>query len=77
MPNTTHSVTLACIMCDLEVTITVPDVGYDKWRYNELHIQEAMPDLTLDEREMFISRTCNACWDAIMPEDEHADSIVH
>jgi hypothetical protein len=33
-------------------------------------IQKAMPYLTADEREMFISGTCSDCWDKLFPESD-------
>ena len=33
-------------------------------------IQEALPELSADQRELLISGTCPKCWDELFPPDE-------
>jgi hypothetical protein len=40
----------------------VPEEGFHNWQGGEL-IQNALPELTADERELLISGTCPSCWD--------------
>lgn len=51
-----------CRMCNNSQIIEVEESSLRKWQQGEL-IQNAMPGLTADEREMLISGTCNVCWD--------------
>lgn len=51
-----------CRMCNNSQIIEVEESSLRKWQQGEL-IQNAMPELTADEREMLISGTCNVCWD--------------
>ena len=40
----------------------VPEEGFHNWQGRAL-IQNALPELTADERELLISGTCPSCWD--------------
>ena len=44
-----------------------------RWRQGEL-IQDAMPYLTPDERELLISETCGKCFDKMFGEDPIGDA---
>ena len=39
---------------------------YHKPRYLRMHIQDIFPYLPPQERELFISQTCNDCWSKFM-----------
>jgi hypothetical protein len=43
--------------------------GYVAWLEGAL-IQDAMPDVSRDMREMFISGTCPKCWDAMFNNED-------
>jgi len=51
-----------CPMCGETHLITVPIEGYARWQ-NGACIQDAMPELSADDREMLISGICPRCWD--------------
>jgi len=53
---------IPCVLCQEKITVKVPTSGYHKWRYGGALIQEAMPTVSVDDREMLISQTCPACW---------------
>jgi hypothetical protein len=53
---------LTCQHCGEHQTITVPAEAFKEWK-NGKYIQDAMPDLTADEREMFLTQTCSVCWE--------------
>ena len=55
---------LTCRHCGETQTIAVSAEAYQAWQGGEF-IQNAMPELTEDEREMFISQTCSVCWDNV------------
>jgi hypothetical protein len=76
MPNpnpnpapSTMSVEVTCIKCQTTHHIIVPVAGYAAWR-NGILIQDALPELTDDQREILLSRICGPCFDAIFhPKD--------
>lgn len=55
---------LICEKCGSVVTVMASDEDVAKWQEGEL-IQNALPYLNADEREMFQSGTCAVCWDKI------------
>jgi hypothetical protein len=57
-----------CTKCLTEVLISVEYDDYEAWRNGEL-IQNAMPYLTADQREILISNICGDCFDLMFPED--------
>lgn len=58
-----------CIVCGEQETITVLKKQFDAWR-DGVYVQNAFPDLTADQRELLVTGTHSACWDAIAPEDD-------
>ena len=52
---------IECRMCDSLVPVEFDSEDFARWQAGDL-IQNAMPYLTADEREMFISQTCDNCW---------------
>lgn len=61
---------LECVLCKDSVLLNVDRDGFYQWRDGGVHIQNALPNNTPEEREMMISRTCDACWQAIIPEED-------
>ena len=58
----------ACRMCREVYCVEVDAVGYEQWKAGEL-IQNALPELSAEERELLISKTCDSCWNQLFPED--------
>jgi len=58
-----------CLTCKVRHTVNVPEEGYVAWM-NGMLIQRAMPQLSVDDREILISGQCPKAWDAIFPADE-------
>lgn len=58
-----------CMLCREQATLLVPGDGLAEWLAGRL-IQEALPTLSIDEREMLISGTHPDCWDDLMGEEE-------
>ena len=56
-----------CPMCGKETTIANVDAdNYYRWKFKgDIHIQDALPDLNNDEREVLMTGTCKECWDAL------------
>ena len=65
----TGVVEVQCVCCKTPYTILVPTAGYKKWADGRARIQDAMPGLSEDERELLISGTCPHCWDNLFKED--------
>ena len=62
------AVSVACAYC-LEVhTFECSTRGVVAWQTGRL-IQDALPELSDDQRELMISGTCGDCWDKMFPPD--------
>jgi hypothetical protein len=68
------TVTIPCGVCGVKQSIEVKPVDLGKWR-NGMAIQSAMPYLSADQREMFISQTCGNCWDDMFAFDMWEDEL--
>ena len=64
----TRIIPAPCRMCNEIYAVEVEAVGYQQWRAGEL-IQNALPTLSAEERELLISKTCDDCWNKLFPED--------
>ena len=62
------TVVVGCIKCAEAQHITVGNADLDSWQNGAL-IQDAMPYLDADQREMFISGICPTCCDKMFGED--------
>ena len=68
--NATRDVVVPCHYCHVEQDILDVSVqGLEAWRGGEL-IQNALPELNTDQRELLISGTCPTCWDKMFPPEE-------
>ena len=47
----------------------VESADYKNWQEGAL-IQDALPYLTTDQRELLISATCGTCWDDMFGEED-------
>jgi hypothetical protein len=61
--------TAACVMCKRKSRLNIPRDGYREWLNGAL-IQNALPDLTDDERELLLTGTHPDCWDIAFPDEE-------
>ena len=52
-----------CIFCHKIVQFIAPLQGLKDWANGKV-CQEALPELTADQREMLISGICGQCWDS-------------
>jgi len=68
-PRIIRFATPRCIVCGKDSILQVPENGFRAWQRGEL-IQIALPELSVDEREMMLNGTHPDCWDAIMGDDE-------
>ena len=74
MPEPTYVIAAPCLMCKKVWELVVPAAGYERWQAGTL-IQVALPELSLDEREILISKICGKCYDAMFArlEEEEDD----
>lgn len=52
-----------CIICTKEQKIWVDDAGQYQWRVRGLPIQDALPNLNVEDRETLMSGCCSTCFD--------------
>lgn len=64
--------TRPCVGCGKRSHIEVDLDSYVSWRTGT-YIQEAFPNLTAGERELLMTGTHDACWDALWAEVEEAE----
>lgn len=58
-----------CKMCRKVYTLEVSEEGYEMMLAGA-HIQDAFPELSVDDRELLISGICGKCFDDIFAADE-------
>jgi hypothetical protein len=63
------TIEVACTCCNQTKTLQVSKRGYDRWVKGEL-IQNAIPEVPFNDREILISQTCSDCFDRLFAEDE-------
>lgn len=55
------TVCVTCRMCGKEYKLKVSEKGYTDWLCGA-RVQDAFPELPKGDRELFVSATCNDCW---------------
>ena len=64
-------VDMKCHICGEYTTVVVAVEDFNEfWLPNRRKVQEIFPYLTPAERELFISGTCEKCFNAMFPIDE-------
>lgn len=58
-----------CAMCGAVYSIIYNREDMVDWLSGKGFIQDALPYLAMDERELLISRTCGNCFDKMFPPD--------
>ena len=66
----TSVVAVPCKKCNGMNEIDVDFEKFIAWRSGKMLIQEALPELDADQRELLISGICPKCWDEMFPSDE-------
>ena len=66
---TTKIVPVACRCCGGVYCLEVNTEGFACWQSGEL-IQNALPELSAEDRELLISKTCDTCWKNLFGDDE-------
>lgn len=68
----TCTVSVRCLSCQAKETFNVSYKAFVAWERGEL-IQEALPELSLGQREILISNTCGECFDGMFKNIEDED----
>jgi hypothetical protein len=65
-----------CIHCGTEHILWVNEQDFLDWTSGVGYIQDKLPYLSADERELLISGTCGACWTRMFGsiEDEETEA---
>lgn len=66
--------TPTCIVCRRTAILEVDTDGWYRWTKLGEYIQDAMPNLTPDQRELLLSGTHAQCWATIWPEEDDHDT---
>lgn len=67
-PNNTSVRCRPCPVCGAAETLTVDAASLERWNSGEL-IQTAFPTMSLNDRELLISGTHSACWEALFADE--------
>jgi hypothetical protein len=62
-----------CGLCGIVYTVIYNREDMLNWLSGQNFIQDAMPYLSPDERELLISRTCGDCFNKLFPPDLDID----
>jgi hypothetical protein len=65
----TAVVAVPCRLCQETTDLEVNFQGFVNWKAGEF-IQDALPELSADERELLISGTCGTCFDELFPSED-------
>ena len=68
MQSETVTFDKTCVQCHGKTTFKLPADGYLRWKSGEL-VQNALPKLSADDRELLISGMCGECFDLIFAGD--------
>jgi hypothetical protein len=60
-------VTITCPFCDQQSKVTADTEGFQRWMAGEL-IQNALPDLSVNDRELLMSGAHSTCFDEAFKE---------
>ncbi len=61
-----------CPACGKPHELKVDQVAFENWSDGVKSLEEAFPDLTPAERELFITAMCGECWDEMPTEEDEA-----
>ncbi len=65
----TDTFAVTCRHCQKSYNLLVNITDVADWKMGK-YIQDAMPYLSADERELCISQTCGVCWDEMFGDPE-------
>lgn len=62
-------VRISCVECGRTFELTVESDDLRAWNRRDRHIQDCFPYLTPAQRELFLSRLCGDCFEALFKEE--------
>lgn len=62
--------------CNGITPLTLPYSGLSQYTNGHLLIQDALPELNDDQREMLMTGHCVKCWDTIFADDDDEDTSI-
>ena len=65
--NNKIETTVTCKICKAEHIVVMPKAGYDNWQRGA-RVQDALPQLSVNDRELLISGICGTCFDALFED---------
>jgi len=63
------TVHVECRTCRGTTSLTVDKDKYEEWRRGAL-VQNCFPDMSVEDRELLVSQTCDKCWQEMFPAEE-------
>ena len=66
----TLEVYVHCAMCQTRFTLHMTEKEIDGFKHSDRNIQDILPRLSRDERELLLSRICPTCFDEIFKDEE-------
>ena len=61
-----------CVVCGNTAFLEVEAEGFARW-IGGMYVQDALPTLTDDQRELLLSGTHAHCWATLWPEEDDDD----
>jgi hypothetical protein len=73
----TVNIERTCTHCSAVYTVTVSAKGFAAWDMGRgAHLQDAFPELTDNERELFLTGWCGPCFDALCPDPDDGPGFI-
>lgn len=69
----TIAITSTCPFCGKISFIEVNADAYESWRYGDVLIQDAFPELSANDREQLKTGICPECWDNMFSSDNEEE----
>lgn len=69
-PQTVTVTTHPCPVCQVTSQVVVNYDQFRRFQQEFMHVQEAFPDMSIDDRELLITGTHPACWVLMFGEEE-------
>lgn len=63
-------VSIPCTKCGQVHDFSVPFDRLEAYHLRRMHVQDAFPEMSAGDREMFVSGLCDSCFNALFSESE-------
>jgi hypothetical protein len=68
--NIVEVVTNPCVVCKESSLVPVVEADYLRWQVEGMLVQQAFPEMPVDQRELLVTGTHPKCWDAMWAEGD-------